>query len=60
MTRAGRENKDDDSPFVRVYRAGLTPAGARRRRGPVEPTRNAPSAIAQRVYLLNCTSNRTS
>lgn len=25
MARAGRENKDDESPYVRVYRAGLTP-----------------------------------
>jgi DEAD/DEAH box helicase domain-containing protein len=26
MARAGRENKDAEPPFVRVYRAGLTPA----------------------------------
>ena len=26
MARSGRENKDPESPFVRVYRAGLTPA----------------------------------
>jgi DEAD/DEAH box helicase domain-containing protein len=26
MARSGRENKDAESPFVRVYRAGLTPA----------------------------------
>jgi DEAD/DEAH box helicase domain-containing protein len=26
MARSGRDNKDDESPFVRVYRAGLTPA----------------------------------
>jgi DEAD/DEAH box helicase domain-containing protein len=25
MARSGRENKDAESPFVRVYRAGLTP-----------------------------------
>jgi len=25
MARAGRDNKDAESPFVRVYRAGLTP-----------------------------------
>ena len=26
MARSGRENKDSEPPFVRVYRAGLTPA----------------------------------
>jgi DEAD/DEAH box helicase domain-containing protein len=26
MARSGRENKDTEPPFVRVYRAGLTPA----------------------------------
>lgn len=26
MARAGRDNKDAESPFVRVYRAGLTPS----------------------------------
>src|SRR5437868_12463300 len=25
MARSGRDNKDVESPFVRVYRAGLTP-----------------------------------
>jgi DEAD/DEAH box helicase domain-containing protein len=26
MARSGRENKDAESPFIRVYRAGLTPS----------------------------------